>query len=169
MGGVIIVDSSEEEEEERTEEDKEVGKIIKKGQEVKRKILTGMSNVLDKVKIITSIILNICIIYVEHVELIIFFIVAVRKVAVDHKLVTQGNAAVAEGWQLFEEAVEDAGPGDLPNLLRQLKGKTMPTQMPPPQQPSPMEVGSMPPPASPIKQEEYSSNEDPVIVMVGGG
>ena len=84
-----------------------------------------------------------------------------------HKLVTQGNAAVAEGWELFEEAVEDAGPGDLPNLLRQLKRKTTPTQMPPPQQPSPMEVGSMPPPASPIKKE-FSSNEDPVIVMVGG-
>ena len=84
-----------------------------------------------------------------------------------HKLVTQGHAAVAEGWQLFEEAVEDAGPGDLPNLLRQLKGKTTPTQMPPPQQPSPMEVGSMPPPASPIKKE-FSSNEDPLIVMVGG-
>ena len=89
--------------------------------------------------------------------------------AAGHKLVTQGHAAVAEGWQLFEEVVEDAGPGDLLNLLRQLKGKTMPTQTPPPQQPSPMEVGSMPPPASPIKQEEYSSNEDPVIVMVGGG
>ena len=84
-----------------------------------------------------------------------------------HKLVTQGHTAVVEGWQLFEEAVEDAGPGDLPNLLRQLKGKKMPTQTPPPQQPSPMEVGSMPPPASPFKQE-YSSNEDPVIVMVGG-
>ena len=41
VGGVIIVDSSEEEEEEMTEEDKEVEKIIKKGQEVKRKILTG--------------------------------------------------------------------------------------------------------------------------------
>ena len=41
MGGVIIVDSSEEEEEERTEEDKEVEKILKKGKEAKRKILTG--------------------------------------------------------------------------------------------------------------------------------
>ena len=41
MGSVIIVYSSEEEEEERTEEDKEVEKIFKKGQEVKRKILTG--------------------------------------------------------------------------------------------------------------------------------
>ena len=61
---MIIVDSLEEEEEERTEEDKEVENIIKKGQEAKRKILTGMSNMSDKVKISTSIILNICILYV---------------------------------------------------------------------------------------------------------
>ena len=98
----------------------------------------------------------------------IFLVVAVRKVAAGHKLVTQGHAAVAEGWQLFQEAVEEAGPGDLPNLLPQLKGKTTPTQMPPPPQSSPMEVGSMPPPASPVKIEQSSSNEDPVIVMVGG-
>ena len=49
------MDSSEEEEEKRMEEDKEVEKIFKKGQEAKRKILTGMSNVSDKVKMSTSI------------------------------------------------------------------------------------------------------------------
>ena len=98
----------------------------------------------------------------------IFLVVAVRKVAAGHKLVTQGHTAVAEGWQLFEEAVEEAGHGDLPNVLRQLKGKTTPTQMPPTPQSLPMEVGSMPPPASPVKIEESSSNKDPVIVMVGG-
>ena len=98
----------------------------------------------------------------------IFLVVAVRKVAAGHKLVKQGHIAVAEGWQLFEEAVEEAGPGDLPNLLWQLKGKTTPTQMPPPPQSLPMEVGSMPPPASPVKIKESSSNKDPVIVMVGG-
>ena len=53
----------------------------------------------------------------------IFLVVAVRKVAASHKLVTQGHTAVVEGWQLFEEAVEQAGPGDLPNLLWQLKGR----------------------------------------------
>ena len=45
-----------------------------------------------------------------------------------------------------------------------------PIQMPPPPQASPMEVGEktpMPPPASPVKKEAVS-NEDPVIVMVGG-
>ena len=53
--GVIIVDSLEEEEEERTEEDKEVEKIFKKGQEAKKKILTGMLNMSDEVKISTNI------------------------------------------------------------------------------------------------------------------
>ena len=98
----------------------------------------------------------------------IFLVVVVRKVAASHNLVTQGHTAVAEGWQLFEEAVEETGPSDLPNLLWQLKGKTIPTQMPPPPQSLPMEVGSMPPPASPVKIEQSSLNENPVIVMVGG-
>ena len=49
------MDSMEEGEEERMEEDKEVEKIFKNGQEAKRKISTGMSNVSDKVKISTSI------------------------------------------------------------------------------------------------------------------
>ena len=52
---MIVVDSSEEEEEAATEEDKEVEQIFKKGQETKRKILTGtvlysMSNLLDAVQ-----------------------------------------------------------------------------------------------------------------------
>ena len=109
-------------------------------------------------------------VYVEHVELMTFLVVAVRKVALGHNMVAQGHAAVVEGWQLFEEAVEEAGPSDLPNLLHQLKEKRTPTQMPPPPQSLPMEVGdktTMPPPASPVKIEA-SSNEDPVIVMVGG-
>ena len=79
------------------------------------------------------------------------------------------NAAVAEGWKLFEEAVEEAGPGDLPNLLHQLKGKRTPMQTPPPPQALPMEVWektTMLPPASPLKKEVC--NEEPVIVMVGG-
>ena len=38
---MIIINSLEEEEEERTEEDQEVERIFKKGQETKRKILTG--------------------------------------------------------------------------------------------------------------------------------
>ena len=41
--GLIVVLSEEEKEEQQTEEDKEVQKIYKKGKEMKRKILTGMS------------------------------------------------------------------------------------------------------------------------------
>ena len=100
-----------------------------------------------------------------------FLFVVVRKVAASHKMVAQGHVTVVEGWELFEEAVEEASPGDLPNLLHQLKGKTTPMQTPtPPPQALPMEVGEktpMPSPASPIKKE--FCNKDPVIVMVGGG
>ena len=39
-----------------------------------------------------------------------FFIVAVRKVVAGHRM-------IAEGWELFEEAVEEGAPGDLPALL----------------------------------------------------
>ena len=60
-------------------------------------------------------------------NLIFFFIVAVRKVAAGHRM-------VAEGWKMFEEALEEGAPGDLPALLRHLKGKTMP---PPP---TPIEI-----------------------------
>ena len=39
---------------------------------------------------------------------------------------------IAEGWEMFEEAVEAAGTGDLPQLLRSLRGMTTPTPPPPP-------------------------------------
>ena len=41
---------------------------------------------------------------------------------------------IAEGWEIFEEVVEAAGTGDLPQLLRSLRVMTMPT--PPPPQPA---------------------------------
>ena len=106
---------------------------------------------------------------VEHVELNYFLFVAVRKVVAGYKMVAKGHSTVAEWWQLFEGAVEEAGPGDLPNLLRQLKGKTTPTETTPSPQALPMEVGEktpMLPPPSPVKKEQGS--EDPVIVMMGG-
>ena len=67
--------------------------------------------------------------------------------------------------------MEEAGPGDLPNLLCQLKGRTtsMETTLPLPA--SLIEVGektSMPPPASPVKKEKEQVSEEPVIVMMGG-
>ena len=174
---MIIVDSLEEEEEERTEEDKEVEKNFKKGQEVKRKILTGtvLYFTLCRMcwmpkKISTSISYIECMYMLNMLNSMTFLFVAVRKVVASHKMVAQGHATVAAGWELFEEAVEEAGPGDLPNLLHQLKGKTTPMQMTPLPPASPMEVGEktpMLPHASPVKKEA-ASNEDPVIVMWGG-
>ena len=86
-------------------------------------------------------------------------------------MVAHRHATVAEGWELFEEAVEEAGPGDLHNLLHQLKGKTTPTETTPPPPASLMEVGekmSMLPPASPVKKEKETVSEEPVIVMMVG-
>ena len=71
-----------------------------------------------------------------------FLLVAVRKVAASHKMVAEGHTTVAEGWELYEKAVEEAGPSNLPNLLCQFKGKTTPMQTPPLPQASPMEVGN---------------------------
>ena len=71
---------------------------------------------------------------------------------------------------MFEEAVDESMPGDLPQLLRQLKEKSMP--MPPP---SPMDIGqasqpSQPVPAMllPVKKGGGNKNEEPIIVMISG-
>ena len=45
---------------------------------------------------------------------------AVRTVAAGHRMVT-------EGWTLFKRMCEEVGPGELPQLLRQLKSATTPT------------------------------------------
>ena len=87
-----------------------------------------MSNVSDEVKISTSI-YNIKYIYTVCRTCWtndFFLLVAVRKVATGYKLVTQGHAVVAEGWQLFEEAVEEAGPSDLPQPSEATKGEDNP-------------------------------------------
>ena len=81
----------------------------------------------------------------------IYLVVAVRKVAACHKLIDDGHKTVAEGWRLFEEAVDEWIPGDLPQLLQQLKKKTTP--MPPP---SPMDLDQatqQSPVPSPVKRE----------------
>ena len=93
-----------------------------------------------------------------------------RKVASGHSMITEGHKTVAEGWRMFEEAVDESMPGDLPQLLRQLKEKMTPT--PPP---SPMDIGqataqtqpvlAMP---SPVKTEGGSKSEEPVIIMISG-
>ena len=61
---------------------------------------------------------------------------------------------VAEGWTLFEHTCEEVGPGELPQLLRQLKGSTTPSPVPTPQvipKAEPMEEQPSPvPEASPV-------------------
>ena len=42
----------------------------------------------------------------------------------------EGHRLVSEGWALFEHMCEEVGPGELPQLLRQLKGATTPTPAP---------------------------------------
>ena len=85
-------------------------------------------------------------------------------------MITEGHKTVAEGWRMFEEAVDESMPGDLPQLQRQLKEKTMPT-LPP----SPMDIGQataqtqhVPATPSPVKTEEGSKSEEPIIVMILG-
>ena len=93
-----------------------------------------------------------------------------RKVASGHSMIVEGYKTVAEGWRMFEEAVDESMHGDLPQLLRQLKEKMMPT---PPL--SPMDIGqatqqNQPVPAtpSPVKREGGSKSEEPIIIMILG-
>ena len=89
-----------------------------------------------------------------------------RKVAAGHTMILEGHKMVAEGWRMFREAVDESMPGYLPQLLQQLKEKTMP--MPPP---SPMDIGqaSQPVPAmpSPVREGE-NKNEEPIFIMISG-
>ena len=77
---------------------------------------------------------------------------------------------VVEGWALFKEAVSSAGDGDLPQLLRSLRGMMMPTPppaptgTPPPSTPPPQLMEQSP---SPVKKEG-GSGEDPVLIRVEG-
>ena len=83
---------------------------------------------------------------------------AVRTIAAGHRM-------VADGWALFEEAIEGAGEGDLPQLLHHLRGVMTPT--PPPQQSA--TPTDMPPVQSPVKRIKTESlGDQPVVVMVGG-
>ena len=85
-------------------------------------------------------------------------------------MIMEGHKTVAEGWRMFKEAVDESMPRDLPQLLRQLKEKTMPT--PPP---SPMDIGQatgqtqpVPPTPSLGKNGGGSKSKEPVIVIISG-
>ena len=126
---------------------------------------------INNISTVPVIILNQ--INVEHVKLNAFWVnsvVAMRKVASGHSMIVEGHKTVAEGWRMFEEAVDELMPRDLPQLLRQLKEKTM--LMPPP---LPMDIGQatqqtqpVAETSSPVKREGGSKNEEPVIVMISG-
>ena len=60
---------------------------------------------------------------------------------------------VAEGWMLFEHTCEEVGPGELPQLLRQLKGVMTPTPAP---ESSPMKT-------EPMEEGEVKSAADPGV------
>ena len=76
-----------------------------------------------------------------------------------------GHRMVVDGWALFEEAIEVAGEGDLPQLLHHLRGVTTPT-LPPQQSATPTDV---PPVQSPVKKIKTENlGDQPVVVMVGG-
>ena len=97
---------------------------------------------------------------------------AVRTVAAGHRM-------IAEGWEMFEEVVEAAGTGELPQLLRSLRRMTKLTPPPPPMLPPPGPVESQSTTAvpmevtgvsgkSPVKKQEGASSEPIVVVVVGG-
>ena len=98
------------------------------------------------------------VLYVERVETMYFTCIpAVRTLAAGHKM-------IAEGWQLFDEAVEDAGAGDLPQLLRSIKGMTTPQ----PTMPPPMDDSARTPAPSPSPVKREPGNEDPIMIRVEG-
>ena len=65
---------------------------------------------------------------------------AVRTVAAGHRM-------VAEGWTLLERTCEEVGPGELPQVLRQLKSATTPTP-------------ASPGPSTPVKTEPMEEEEE---------
>ena len=65
----------------------------------------------------------------------------------------EGHRMVTEGWTLFECTYEEVGPGELPQLLRQLKGVMTPTPAP---ESSPMKT-------EPMEEGEVKSAADPGV------
>ena len=119
-------------------------RIVDQGREVKRKILTGK---LKGSKGRKEYLLNLWCIKVERVEMIYFTcVLAVRTVATGHKMVEEGSA-------LFEEAVNQAGAGDLPQLLQSIRTMTTPPPLTTPPPPALMDITATTPGPSPVKKE----------------
>ena len=90
-------------------------------------------------------------------------------------MVSQGHKMVQSGWAMFEEGCSEAGPGELPQLLRSLRMATTPPatpvktmmeevekKMPPPQSTSPVPSRS----PSPYVSSSVPTSDDPVMVKV---
>ena len=94
----------------------------------------------------------------------VFCISAVRTVAAGHRM-------VEEGWTLFEETCEEVGPGELPQLLRQLKSATTPSPGPsPPVKAEPMEEEEVQQPEGAEPEASASAsgiNETPIMIKLG--
>ena len=90
----------------------------------------------------------------------ILYISAVRTVSAGHRM-------VAEGWAAFENPCAEAGPGELLQLLRSLKGMTTPPPQPLPTTPvkaEQMEVD----PVTPEKSTPPPIHESPVVLKLEG-
>ena len=72
---------------------------------------------------------------------------AIHMVAAGHRMVT-------EGWTLFKCTCEEVGPGELPQLLRQLKSAMTPTP-------------ASPGPSTPVKTEPMEEEEIEQLADVG--
>ena len=143
VGLEVVEDEKAGQEEEETEEDKEVQRIVDQGSEVKRKILTGESK---GSKGCGEYLFEMWCIKVKRVKMIYFTCVsAVHTVAARHKM-------VAEGWTLFEEAVNQAGAGDLPQLLQSIRTMTTPPPLTTPAKAASMDIAARTPGPSPVKK-----------------
>ena len=131
---------------EQDKEDREVEKILMNRKEAKRKLATGMYafNVrqvercavqyMCQCMILQQNVCQTC--WTVHCTILTLFS-AVRTVAEGHRM-------IVDGWTKFEEVVENAGAGDLPQLLWHLKGMmTLTSTMPPAPTPAPMDVQSV--------------------------
>ena len=78
---------------------------------------------------------------------------------------------MAEGWTLFEQTCEEVGPGELPQLLRQLKSATTPTPTPTPGLTTPTKESSKVPmeeDVAEVKQEQgVEINKNPIMIKLG--
>ena len=79
-----------------------------------------------------------------------------------------GHKMVVEGWALFEEAVNQAGAGDLPQLLWSIRTMTTPPPLTTPPPAAQMDITAMTPGPSPVKKGVGEAGEDLVFMKVGG-